>query len=395
VSRAGSIRRDPKTKTWTLVVDLTPPGAKKRKQAFRRGFPTKAAAQAELDSLKERVRTGTFVPPSRLTLGDYLTSWLDSRRAAGLRATTIASYRSKIDAYVLTRDVAGIPLQGVTSLDLDDLYAELLRSGRRTGKKAGTGLSARTVRYVHSIIRKALSDAVRKDLVVRNVALTATPPAASAARAPEFSVWTTEELRTFLASVAGHHHGALFHLYGLTGLRRGEGLGLRWRDVDLDAGVLRVRKSVALHDDGSVAIDEVKTPRSRRTVDLDPATVAVLKAHRKAQLEQRLLMGRGFRDRGLVFAMPDGSPWNPDSISQAFERAVARAKLPAIRLHDVRHTHATHLLAAGVNVKVVSERLGHASVAFTLDTYAHVMPGQQSDAAVAVAKLVLGSVVAS
>jgi integrase len=132
----------------------------------------------------------------------------------------------------------------------------------------------------------------------------------------------------------------------------------------------------------------VKTKRSRRVVSLDPTTVAMLRQRRTAQFEERLIAGPGWRETGLVFATPTGEALNADSVSQAFERAEARAGLPRIRFHDLRHTHASHLLAAGINVKIVSERLGHASVGFTLDVYAHVMPGQQADAAAAVALLV-------
>ena len=152
--------------------------------------------------------------------------------------------------------------------------------------------------------------------------------------------------------------------------------------LDLDGdGDLRTITAVR----GEVVEGDVKTPRSRRSIDLDPTTVAALKAH---QLEQRMLMGAGYTDRYLVFGMPDGAPWNPDVVGRAFTREVERTDLPRIRLHDLRHTHATHLLAAGVNMKLVSERLGHATVGFTLDVYGHVMPGQQADAAAAVAALV-------
>jgi integrase len=137
------------------------------------------------------------------------------------------------------------------------------------------------------------------------------------------------------------------------------------------------------HDAG-----DVKTKRSRRVLDVDPTTMAVVKRWRKQQREYRLLMGAGWRDTGLVFTDPTGVGWHPDTVSQAFDRLVTSSPLPRIRLHDLRHSHATHLLAAGVNVKVISERLGHASVSFTLDTYAHVMPGQQADAAAAVSALV-------
>jgi len=152
----------------------------------------------------------------------------------------------------------------------------------------------------------------------------------------------------------------------MTGLRRGELCGLRWADVDLDGGFLTVRRTITTvrHE---IVEGDVKTKRSRRRVDLDPGTVDVLREHRKNQLEARLLIGAGYHDRGLVFANVDGAPWNPDSIGQAFKRLVASSGLPRISLHGLRHTHTSHLLAAGVNVKVVSERLGHASVSFTQD----------------------------
>ena len=278
---------------------------------------------------------------------------------------------------------------------LDRLYSKLATSGKRDG----AGLSLRTVRYVHSIIGKALADAERKGLVNRNVARLASPPATSSTRAPEMTAWTPAELRAFLDSVADHHHGALYRLAAMTGLRRAEVCGLRWADVDLDGGVLRVRQTITSvqeptgADEGpktrrTLVVGDTKTARSRRTLDLDPGTIATLRSHRTAQLEQRMLMGGGWTDHGLVFAMPDGQPWNPDVLTRGFDRLVRASDLPRIRLHDLRHTHASHLLAAGVNVKVVSDRLGHASVAFTLDVYGHVLPGQQADAAARVAALV-------
>lgn len=172
-------------------------------------------------------------------------------------------------------------------------------------------------------------------------------------------------------------------------------MGLRGADVDLDAAVLRVRQSTSVtYSPGGGAelhTSSPKTTRSRRTADLDPGTVAVLRAHRRAGLEERMMMGGGFTDRDLVFCAPDGSPVNPDMVSRTFHRLVKSSGLPPIRLHDLRHSHATHLLAAGVNPRIVSERLGHATVAFTLDVYGHALPGQHAEAAAAVAALVHGS----
>jgi integrase len=301
----------------------------------------------------------------------------------GKRPTTIEGYRRKTEGYVLGDSVAAVPLQAVTAADLDQLYSSLLTNGGRDG----AALSFRTVRHVHAILSKALTDAERRDLISRNPARRANPPSPTAARSPEASTWTPGQLRAFLDATADHYHGALFRVAAMTGLRRGELCGLRWADLDLDGGRLKVRRTIAVVNRELVE-GETKSARSRRTVDLDPVTVHALRAHRVRQLEERMLVGAGYTDRDLVFATPEGAPWNPDAVGAAFNRAVARTDLPRIRFHDLRHSHATHLLASGANARLVSERLGHATVAFTLDVYGHVMPGQQADAAAAVAALV-------
>jgi integrase len=369
----GSVYR--RGATWTAHATWGTGPAKR--QIKRGGFRTRKEAQAALTELLASIDAGTFVTPSRLTVARYLDAWLEGRAAAGLRPSTVAGYRQRVERYVVPR-IGTLPLQGLSALDLDRLYATLASDG---------GLSLATVRAVHAVLSKSLADAERKGLVTRNVARLASPPKTSATRAPEMTVWTPGELASFLGAVAGHRYGPAMRTAAMTGLRRSELLGLRWADVDLDAAALMVRQSVQLVD-GRIVVGDVKTARSRRRIDLDAGTVAVLRTHRRAQSAERLMVGAGWADHGLVFCAPDGRPLNPDTVSQWFDRTVRRSELPRIRLHDLRHTHATHLLAAGVNVKIVSERLGHASVAFTLDTYGHVMPGQQASAAAAVAALV-------
>ncbi len=366
---------------WYFVVDVASPGAPRR-QVRRRGFPTRESAQNALDELLSSVRTGAYVEPSRLAFGDYLRVWLDGLATSGRRPTTINGYRRKVTTYVLKDPLAQVPLQTVTAADLDAFCSRLL-------SRDGRPLSLTTVRHVHTILSRALTDAERRDLIVRNVARRATPPSPTAARSPEARTWTPEQLRTFLHTAGDHHHGALFRLAAMTGLRRGELCGLRWSDVDIAAGRLLVRRTITAVD-RQIVEGTVKSARSRRAVDLDPETARVLRAHRRRQLEERMLIGVGYTDHDLVFAAPDGAPWNPDAVGRAFTRAAAHTALPRIRFHDLRHSHATHLLAAGANPRLVSERLGHATVGFTLDVYGHVMPGQQADAAAAVAALVDG-----
>ena len=383
MSRAGSIKRDDSGR-WGFVVDTTPPGAARRRQVRKRGFATKREAQEALTLTLATLQDGSFVAPDKMTVGQYLDRWLDSLPAAGRRPSTVSGYRRTVEVYALDH-IGEVGLQQLSALELDKLYGDLLDHGRRQGEG---GLSARTVRYLHTILSKALSDAERKGLVVRNVARLASPPSSSSAQAPEMTAWTPTQLRTFLAANQDHHHATLWHLAAMSGLRRGEACGLRWTDVDLDAGMLRVRRTL-LASGQDVIEGEPKTRRSRRTVDLDASTVTMLRAHRREQLEQRMMMGAGFTDLNLVFAQPDGKPWHPGVITRAFDRRVrSMPDLPRIRFHDLRHGHASHLLAAGVNVKVVSERLGHSSVGFTLDVYAHVMPGQGAEAAAAAAALV-------
>lgn len=231
------------------------------------------------------------------------------------------------------------------------------------------------MRYLHAIVHKALDDALRWGLVARNVADAASPPSHSAAKAPPPATWSAAELRAFLESVAGTRLEPLWRVYATTGLRRSEGLRIRWPDVDLEAA--------------SLAVPVSKSGRGRQ-VALDADTVTALRAHRKRQAAERLAWGPAYADGGYVFCREDGVAYSPDYVTRAFREAVKRAGLPRIRLHDLRHTWASLALAAGVNPKVVSERLGHATVSFTLDTYSHVMPGLQEDAAAKVAALLRG-----
>jgi integrase len=384
----GSVYREPGPRTWAFVVDV--PAGGRRRQLRRRGFPTKAAAAAALAETIASSHAGNFVEPSRMPLGQWLDRWLSSLPAAGLRPSTVDGYHRTLARYVAGTALAALPLRSLTAADLDAHYNVLATTGRQRARAgAGPGLSLRTVRYVHAILHRALADAERQGLLARNPAAAARPPATAATRPPEASVWTPRELATFLEQTAQHRFGPLFHLAAMTGLRRGELCGLRWSDVDLHAGSLVVRRSVTTVAGRPVA-GAPKTARGRRVVDLDPGTVAVLRDHRRRQLAERLRAGGDWVDHDLVFCEPTGEALDANRVSDAFRRAVRQSGLPRITFHGLRHTHATHLLAAGTNVRVVAERLGHHSAGFTLDRYGHVLAGQQSDAARAVAALVRG-----
>lgn len=366
---------------WYVVVDLPrDPITGKRKQKWHSGFRTRRDAEKGLTDILSRLDQGTYVEPRKVTLAAFLDEWLAAVKPT-IRPSTFASYESMVEKHVKPR-LGSLPLQSVTAGRLNGFYAELLASGRRDG---GGGLSPATVRYVHAVIRKALSDAVRWNQLPRNVADAADPPRPSR---PQIRTWSAREVRAFLRHVEDDRYSAAYVLAATTGMRRGEVLGLRWQDIDLSAGRVSVVRSLTVVGGYEMHISEPKTARGRRMVALDPQTVKALKAHRQAQLLERALMGDDYSDEDLVFARGDGTPLHPDTFADAFYRHVKAAKLPRIRFHDLRHTHATLALAAGVHPKVVSERLGHASVTITLDTYSHAIPAMQETAAELVASLV-------
>ena len=264
----------------------------------------------------------------------------------------------------------------MTIVHLERLYAELLTRGRQDGEP----LASKTVLNVHQVLRTALGDAERKGLVSRNVARFMDPPCHG--DAPEQRCRDDAQLRAFLNVAAEHRLGPALWLTAMTGMRRGEVLGLRWSDIDLEAERLSVQRSVTCTG-YQVHTTPTKTRTSRRPVDLDQRTVGVLTEWRAVQAAEL----SGDTGAGVVFTRANGQPVHPHVLSQTFERVQANAGLPRIRLHDLRHTHATLLLKAGVPLKVVSERLGHSSPAFTMAVYQHVLPGMQRDAARVFARL--------
>ncbi len=370
-------------KFWTAyyyVADTTG----QRRQRSKGGFRTKAAANQALNTILADLDKGDYVEPSKLTLGDYLTGrWLPIMRHS-LSPTTYDTYERMLGVHVIPR-LGSVPLQQLSVDQLDQLYSDLLRDGRHDGTG---GLSPRSVRAMHSMLHKALKDAERKQLVQRNVADAADAP--KQRRHHEMRTWTAEEVRTFLEGLREHRIHAAYVLSATTGMRRGEVLGLRWRDIDFAGRRLSIQQTL-MSVNYELHFGRPKTERSRRSIALDGFTIAVLHAHRHKQADDRLSVSDGFVDRDLAFARPDGGPIHPDYYSQTFNRTVKRLGLPRIRLHDLRHTHATLGLAARVPPKVMSDRLGHATVAFTLDVYTHAIPAMESDAADQVASLIFGN----
>ncbi len=377
----GSIRRRGSTYTW--YISVSDPMTGERRQRSKGGFRTKRECQEALNEALAALRAGTFVEPSQRTLGVFLVDeWLPAIRPPKMRPSTWLSYQKNVERHIVPA-LGHLPLQRLTPAQLAAFYRALLEHGRRDGRG---GLAPKTIRNIHGALHAALKDAVRWGYVARNVAAAADLPKGML---PEMHVWSPEQLRAFLDHVRSDRLYAAWLLLATTGMRRGEVAGLRWVDVDLDAGRLSPRRPRVVVN-YEVVVSEPKTAKGRRSLALDPATVAALREHRVRQLEERLAVGPRWRDSGLVFTWPDGRPLHPERFSRWFEQHARAAGLPKIRLHDVRHSYATAALAAGIPAKVVSERLGHANIAITMDTYSHVLPGLDAQAAGTVARLILG-----
>jgi integrase len=359
------------------VVDVgSDPASGRRRQQTKGGFATKREAERALREVVGTLDQGTYVAPDPQTLGEWLDRWLDTM-APKIRESTLRDYRNGLRR---VKDRLGqVPLQSLRPLDLEQFYASLLKDGRHDGG----GLAPKTVRNIHIALRRSLADAVRYGLVARNVATLVKPPAPVRA---ELSTWTAAEVREFLAAVEDDRLVPAYRLLIATGMRRGEVLGLRWPDVDLGKARLTVNRSLTVVDERLVW-SSPKTPRSRRSLSLDPETGAVLRAHRARQAKEKLAAGPAWTDDDLVFSNELGEPLHPNRFTRSFRAAVRRAGVRPIRLHDLRHTWATLALEAGVHPKVVSERLGHATTSITLDIYSHVQPELDAQAATTVAQL--------
>jgi len=374
---SGSVKQDKETGTWCFVIDVRSIDGK-RKQLRRRGFTTKKDATLTMATVLADQARGTFLRPSKVTLGQFLLDeWLPAKRAS-LRPSTARSYEQIIRTSIVP-NLGSMALADIDGSALNTLYGYLLTDGRtETRRNLGSGLSAKTVRNVHGVLTRALRDAVRWGRILRNPCDAADPPRGAS---PEMTAWSSSQLAEFVWSVADHRLSAIWRLIATTGLRRGEVLGLRWTDVDLANGKMTIRSTRIRHGQ-IIESSTPKTVKGNRTISIGPDAISALRTWRSAQAAERLQIGGGWMNTdNLVVTNADGSGPNPESFSNLFRTLSKRAGLPVIRLHDVRHSYATAALASGVPVKVLSQRLGHADVGVTLKTYAHVMPGDDEEAA--------------
>jgi integrase len=370
--------------TWSYVIRVKDPETGANKPRWVGGFATEAAAKAARDEARVNARQGQYIDRDSITVAAYLDQWIEAH-AVVVKPKTLQDYRHLIARHVRPR-IGDLRLQAVRPATITKLYRDLAVNGGRDG----AGLSPRTIEYVHAVLRKAFRDAVTVDqLLPSNPVERAKRP--RKARSEPGQVWTPSQLRAFLDTARRHRLFAFYRLAAYTGARRGELLNLRWRNIDLGLGEVRITGSAAVIA-GQRIEGTTKSGRSR-TVSIDAETVQELRDHRKRQAEERLRVGpewRGTED--YVFATAWGEPIHPDTVSSLMtvlinthndspDRDEPDDPLPRARLHDLRHVHATTLLLAGVPVHVVAARLGHADPSITLRVYAHVISDQLTEAA--------------
>lgn len=360
----GSISKyeGPRGVRWRVRVDLGYDPETGQRRRVMETFATRREAQAWLTQQLNDVQQGVAVTPSKQTIGEMLTYWLDTYARHTVRASTFQDYVWLIRKHILPT-LGRLPVQQLTAKRLQQFY----------GDKQAAGASPRIIQMCHQRLSQALDQAVSLGVLGRNAALSVTTPRVET---KEQMTWNQEQVRRFLTVAHQSAYGPVWLITLATGMRRGEVLGLRWCDADLERGSLRVVQAVGMIS-GTPCIHEPKTRNARRTVPIPLAVVARLREHRDRQGEQRQAAGPAWREHGLIFPTKVGTPINPNNLTRDYDRLVTLAGVPRIRVHDQRHTYATLALERGASLLGVSKQLGHARPSTTGDLYAHVTAAMQ------------------
>lgn len=370
--------------TWLVRIFMGRDAQGKRRYMNKTIKGKKKDAETYLSKTATAISTGTFVEASALTVGDYLDKWLQTAAQGRVTERTFQSYQWLLKNYVRPT-IGDKRLSDLRPLDIQSLYNRMaspkLKGGEepKHGVTYGLGLSARSVRYTHAVLSSALKQAVRWNMLARNPCEAVELPRQSRR---EMLAFSAEEAGRFLKAAAEDAYGTLFAFALATGMRPEEYLALKWSDVDLQKGVAMVVRTLIWRKGGEWYFGEPKTARSRRAVPLPASVLVALQEHKRRQAVERLKAGATYQNNELVFAMRDGRPILLRTLDRLhFKPTLKRAKLTeSFRLYDLRHSCATLLLAANEHPKVVSERLGHAGITLTLDTYSHVLPSMQQAA---------------
>ena len=369
---SGSIRRREKG-TWELTVDLGRDEHGGRRRKFVNVKGKKGDAERVMRELLASAEKGLPMDSSKLTVAQYLDCWYKDYVQANTRPRTADRYQDDIRNHLVPH-FGHTHLNKVLPADVQRMESALLSEG----------LSPRSAEHANRVLSQAFKHAVQWGLNWRNPCDSVRPPRKVY---KEINIPDVATVLRLLELSKETPHFAAIHFLAYTGARRGEACGLMWRDVDLERGVVSIRQAATKPRGYGLVMAAPKTAKGRRAVTLDTDTVDVLRAHRGTQLVQEFELGSLYRNQGYVFTTLNGSPLNPDMLTYAWHRIAVKAGLPHIRLHDLRHFHASLLLQAGTNPKVVQERLGHSTIAVSLDVYSHVVPGIEEKAASAFADI--------
>lgn len=345
----------------------------------------RADARRVANELELQKAQGTLGSAGPMTVGEFLNRWLESYCRQSLSPRTFIGYEGIVRQHLIPA-LGNIRLEKLTPLDIQGYYSQALAGGRKDDR-AGEPLSPTTVLKHHAVLHEALYHATKWGLIPRNPADLVEPPRKAK---PEMNVLGPDEVPALLEALRGSYLYLPAFLAIYTGMRLSEILGLRWQDVDLERGTVHVQQTLYYPRSGEFTFLPPKTPKSRRVIEIGPEAARVLRQQRARQAEWKLKLGGRWPGHDLVCTRPDGMPVYLHSISSNFRKAARRAGFD-IRFHDLRHTHATLLLRAGEHPKVVAERLGHSTVTVTLDTYSHVVPGMQRQAALKLERLLAAS----
>lgn len=369
----GHVRR--RGSKWCVVVDAGRTDEGKRKQKWFSGYRTEREAEDALVEILGKQRLGLTIDPDMTPVVDYVDSWLESRTQ--LAPLSVTQYRSVIRNHIRGTALGDLPLGKVRRSHVRAHAADLERKG----------LAAGTRNVVRAVLSRAFADAVDDELIPLDPTVRKAGRGESGRAAPKrFTVWSSDELHALLDTSADERLAALWRLAVASGARRGELLGATWLGFSATAGSLEIAQQV-VPTRGGITIAPCKTKGSHRTIRLDDDTVEALEAHRERQLLEREAAGEVYVDRDLIFADELGNPISPQRLTQWFGALRKSAGIRPGRLHDVRHSHATHLLTAGIPVHIVAARLGHSSPVVTLNTYAHLLPTSDEQAAATIAAL--------
>lgn len=375
----GSIKKNEGKRgvSYTVVVDVDKDPVNGDRKQCKKTFNKKSDAEKWLADTIAAVNKGTYIEPQKQTIGEYLNKWLDTYGRQNLAPSTFESYQNIITNHLIPV-LGAVPLQKLLPSHLQDYYAQALRGGRVDNKKKmGRALSPTTVLYHHRVIREALNHAMKSGLLNRNIADMVEPPRKVK---KEMQVLQEEDITKLLNLFKEGYLYMPVYLALMTGMRAGEILALRWDNVDLEKGIINITQSLRQRKAGEPEFQQPKTAGSRRAIEVSPIVIKALKKHKAAQAKDKFSCGEGYAKHNLICCLQDGQPIHPGTLASRYYKITRKAGIQ-IKFHGLRHSHATFLLKDNTNPKIVAERLGHSTTRLTLDTYSHVTPGMQKEAA--------------